>query len=89
MKKIKIMLSAIAVLAIVGGALAFKAQKFGTAYCKGIATNQGETGTFGSCPTLVDSKIAGDQYFLATPLGNNTDCSTLSCQAINLQNEGQ
>ena len=35
MKKAKIMLSAIAVFAIVGGALAFKAQKFGAAniYC--------------------------------------------------------
>jgi hypothetical protein len=31
MKKVKIMLTAVAILAVVGGALAFKAQKFGTA----------------------------------------------------------
>jgi len=33
MKKAKIMLTAITVLAIVGGALAFKAKKFDTNYC--------------------------------------------------------
>ena len=39
MKKAKIMLTAITVLAVVGGALAFKAKKYdGTQYCTGTTT---------------------------------------------------
>jgi hypothetical protein len=39
MKKAKVMLTAIAVMAVVGGALAFKAKKFGsTIYCTDSAT---------------------------------------------------
>jgi hypothetical protein len=40
MKKVKIMLTAVAILAVVGGALAFKAQKFGLAiYYKTLDTD--------------------------------------------------
>lgn len=39
MKKVKVMLTAIAILAVLGGALAFKAKKFGsTIYCPGPTT---------------------------------------------------
>ena len=38
MKKIKIMLTTIVVMAVVGGALAFKAQKFATKYCVNTTT---------------------------------------------------
>jgi hypothetical protein len=53
MKKIKVMFTAIAVVAIVSGALAFKAHHFGTGnrYCKS---------TSGTCPTSKDYN-ANDQ----------------------------
>jgi hypothetical protein len=41
MKKAKIMLTAITVLAIVGGALAFKAKKFSIDYCTTLTTTGG------------------------------------------------
>jgi len=48
MKKGKIMLSAITVLAILGGALAFKAKTFSQAYCVDITVNFPNTN--GTCP---------------------------------------
>jgi hypothetical protein len=73
MKRIKIMLSAIAVLAIVGGAFAFKAQKFtATAvYCSALDAQQNPTCTLpgfqrannGLTPTSTIPCGAGVQYY--------------------------
>ncbi|OQP67792.1 hypothetical protein [Niastella populi] len=61
MKKAKIMLTVIAVLAVVGGALAFKAnKKFNTNYC--ILTTAGSAGT-------CTGEILG--YRLATAIDQN------------------
>jgi len=58
MKRAKVMLTAIAVLAVVGGALAFKANnKFNKTYC--VLTTDGTTG--GSCT----SEIANSKFFVA------------------------
>jgi hypothetical protein len=51
MKKVKIMLMSALVVAAVGGALAFKAQKFSAQLNCGITTN--------SCSTVLDATFAG------------------------------
>lgn len=51
MKKVKVMLTAITVLAVVGGALAFKASKFTAAFC----TKSGSTA--GQCTSYVENSI--------------------------------
>jgi len=78
MKKIKIMLTLIAVLAIVGGALAFKAEsKWGFTYCTTSAAN-------GHCDIPIQSTIlnngkAHQQFFTTNPVNGSctpgvTDC---------------
>jgi hypothetical protein len=82
MKRAKIMLVAIAVLATVGGALAFKAQKFGsTKYCYTI-TDDPKTGT-GACPEFTaDSKITAigaiDIWYTTTTGNSQTECAQVT-----------
>lgn len=53
MKKVKIMLTAVTVLAVVGGALAFKASKFTNSYCT-------RSGSSGQCTSFAEpSKEVG------------------------------
>lgn len=61
MKKAKIMLTAITVLAVVGGALAFKAEKLipQKQYCTGVAVD--------NCPNL----FATTRPFKDVPVGQN------------------
>lgn len=72
MKKVKIMLSAIALLAVVGGSLAFKAQyNYGTQLYTGTSTN--------SCPILKQNvtSTSDDSFpstYVTVPTGNTTIC---------------
>ena len=77
MKKAKMMLAGIAVLAVVGGALAFKAKSaFSDAYCT-IATNVWN----GTCPNSINQAVfttdpagaAGLFYYTTTAIP--ADCS--------------
>jgi hypothetical protein len=74
MKKVKIMLTAITVFAVVGGALAFKAQKFGTAiFYKTRATDP--TCTIPAFTTLQNRPNLG-QFFTTTQQGTPCNVST-------------
>ena len=76
MKKVKIMLLSLALFAVVGGALAFKA-KFGNSWC--VAPLYGGTGAF-TCTTL----FQGDTF--TTDCGNAQDIknagSVFSCTTV-------
>jgi hypothetical protein len=69
MKKAKLLLTGIAVLAIVGGALAFKAK---SAFNKNYCTSD----TSGTCPNFASAKKGGTSgtiiYYVTTA---GTDCS--------------
>ncbi len=77
MQKVKIMLSAITVLAVVGGALAFKAKTFGAVYC--YRTTQGGAGrctagiTTSFCVPMANTPAR--TYFYTTTT-NATACTT-------------
>jgi hypothetical protein len=58
MKKVKIMLMSIAVLAVVGGALAFKAKKFSVAYCHGTTSTLLTSEVIPATTTTTDPLIA-------------------------------
>ena len=69
MKKAKLMLTGIAVLAVVGAALAFKAKStFNTSYCT--------SNTSGTCPNFISGKKPGTTgtriYYVIT---DGTDCT--------------
>jgi hypothetical protein len=73
MKKAKIMLSALAVVAVVGGALAFKATKFnGTFYCSTTKTV--------TCPTssIYTTSPVGRTLFCSFTTAASPNCSTLA-----------
>ena len=83
MKRVKMMLTAIGVLAVVGGAVAFKAVKFGSnTYCIGTS---GAT----ACPTKVTNKsfLAGDEnVYRQIPAAATCSTSTVCTGAGELRN---
>lgn len=77
MKRVRIMLTAITVLAVVGGALAFKAQRFDMQrICYGISTNNCGNWTTEST-TAADGGILS---YYTTTLG--TDCQGAICPTL-------
>ena len=68
MKKVKIMLSAVAVIAIVSGALAFKSNKFNT-YAVYTTTSQGTCGT--TLGHFKDGNSTDPLYYTSTVSGGN------------------
>lgn len=86
MKRAKVMLLSIAVLATVGGALAFKAKKYGeTKYCYLVAENQPSAG---QCTSTIQNATAvarttGSKLFY-TVTSDLTKCneSTLNCPNV-------
>jgi len=84
MKKVKIFLTAIAVISVVGGALAFKASKNnGTLYCNVLSGSV--------CPSTHDYNQVdpplGSTVYCGTTAGSSACISTGS--ATNAANEGQ
>lgn len=84
MKRAKVMLMAIAVFAIVGGALAFKAKKYAVFYCTGTTLNNSPS----KCPNFLEGQINNEVDFKyyrtsksdGTPIQSATDCSSnLDC----------
>jgi hypothetical protein len=74
MKRVKIMLTAIAVLAVVGGALAFKAKKFtSTIYCSDNTTTFCKVPVFGFTTT---TDVAPQRNCSINQL--QTDCPLIS-----------
>jgi len=79
MKRVKVMLTAIAVLAVVGGALAFKAQKFSLRkICYGTTTEAALCQTFAETSTITN---VGSESFYYTQVPNSaTNCANvISC----------
>lgn len=80
MKRVKVMLTAIAVLAVVGGAVAFKAKTYGQVkYC--TSTSGG-----GSCPNSLNTSTTigtqnATQYYYNLTNGTSTPCSNVNCIA--------
>jgi hypothetical protein len=76
MKKVKIMLAAVAVFAVVGGALAFKAKIEKGFYCTNAANK--------SCTTSVlsfstfDANAQQKPYFCSTESHTGNDCPAVS-----------
>ena len=71
MKKVKVMLAAIGVLAVVGGALAFKAKTFGqgVVFCE-------KQGTI--CSDRIDYRPTNHQTnFVTTPCGDGNEVYTI------------
>lgn len=93
MKKVKIMLMSIAVLAIVGGALAFKATKFQQTFC--YLTAKFDNGTLQEyyCPgdprwELVDNRTTCETTIPAvTDVPNGQPLNTTSCTTIRIGEE--
>ncbi|MBO9201404.1 MULTISPECIES: hypothetical protein [Niastella] len=91
MKKIKIMLMAIALLGVVGGALAFKAKsKFGAPICTVAAIPVGTTFTCTNsnfpngqlCPTRLLSKTTlGNAINICWTATVNNTCTNVRCTA--------
>jgi hypothetical protein len=84
MKKAKIVLTAIAVFAVVGGALAFKAKKGTENFCVLIGT-----AAAGACTDeFFDSQRAGSiSYWTTTSDGNDCTLKTCNQTRIHLQAE--
>ena len=86
MKKLKFMLLSFAMVAVVGGALAFKA-KYSTSYCTGVVPASGIC-LNAACPNLVIHKTTagGVAPFVCTttPVAGacNGDCTTTSTKLI-------
>ena len=82
MKRIKIMLTTVTVLAVVGGALAFEAKKNSQMYC---TTATGKTAGTTACPLFSESsyRITTDNpaAFNCT-ISNNTPCNVLVSQTF-------
>ena len=85
MKKVKIMLTAITVLAVVGGALAFKAKKFSN-ICYFSSTQahsgNGDYCLFNTAADLFDTGGSGDLQFATTvakPIGGCAAILTPVC----------
>lgn len=79
MKKAKIMLVAIAVLATVGGALAFKASKFGLKKFCTTTTTVGGFCSIATSATYTDqTPIAFSVYYTTTDPSLN--CTNLACE---------
>lgn len=80
MKKVKIMLSAVAVLVVVGGIVAFKAKKYGQfKYCTSITGG-------GICPnSLIGSTTIGVsgnvEYYYNFTNGTPKPCDNVICSA--------
>jgi len=73
MKKVKIMLTAIAVVSVVSGAVAFKATKFGgSLYCSSTS------GTAGTCNTAYrqDNTNGSSLYCTTTKTSDGGTCAT-------------
>ena len=71
MKKVKVMLLVVTMFAAVGGAMAFKASKFGVKYCIGAAWVSGmpATGAVNSTPVL-STTVSATAPFYATTFNN-------------------
>ncbi|WP_143080968.1 hypothetical protein [Chitinophaga rupis] len=84
MKRVKIMLAAITVLASVGGALAFKAKTFSQFYCIKTTDNGG-----GVCTTSLQGKPGGDTFYYYTLTITPTLCNqnTRCTRSIRLVHE--
>ena len=96
MKKVKIMLMSIAVLAVVGGALAFKAKAFNQFYCYENLNHfvpANAVGGVGACPLVIQSSKDEEpsRFIFATinpdPNGNPAACTTITCPATSLVGE--
>ena len=76
MKKVKLMVTGIAVLAIVGGALAFKAKTYGQAFCTAP-----ETQTDDACQGSFIGKLgsSGTVYKYTTTTNVNNCANIASC----------
>jgi hypothetical protein len=85
MKRLKIMLLSLALLAVVGGALAFKAN-FNTQYCA-IETEGSDCPAALDCPDFVISTTEGvsvEPFFCTTITNGNPDdpCGTEASQTV-------
>jgi len=75
MKKIKITLTAITVVAVIGGALAFKTHnRTGSLYCSSVS------GTAGVCTTRYSEFSNGSSLYCTTTNGGT--CSTVTSKVI-------
>lgn len=81
MKKAKLMLTGIAVLAVVGGALAFKARTDQGSFC--ILTTQGNAIGDPATSTFVNAEFAGPRtyYYAVKP-------TNLTCGAVDVTTSG-
>ena len=82
MKKAKVMLSALAVLAVVGTAFAFKANRYGNHFVYTGALNG--TLTIGSCTTERDGTAIsnGTATVYASTVSNSTTCPAVFTEAV-------
>jgi hypothetical protein len=83
MKKVKIMLTSIAVLAIVGGAIAFKARNFGGTPVCIEANPSGAPGVCNSYATVTLDQGIQKKYYIVSGL-NTTTCTQASSPACNV-----
>lgn len=82
MKRVKFILSAITVFALVGGMLAFKANKFDDAYCIGKVFESTDTSPQ-NCTTRVLSTIttSSQASFRWAKVTTGANCNSQTCTA--------
>jgi hypothetical protein len=78
MKKVKVMLTAIGILAIVGGALAFKARTFGQSFCTRALDQEAGTCAAAKYVGKIAPGAAGVIYY-TSPADNVNSCTTVQC----------
>jgi hypothetical protein len=77
MKRIKIMLTSLALFAVVGGALAFKAN-YAQSFCT-AAPGTGTNACLKACPTRIDNQAIGGSGTLVCTADFNGTCSNVQC----------
>lgn len=92
MKRVKVMLMAIAVFAAVGGVVAFKASKGGSEICYNTSTSSGQKCALYVANSTVASPNPNDGHYEdVTGLGftTNADCTDTDCDNAGIPNRAK
>ena len=80
MKRIKLMLTSLALFAVVGGALAFKAN-FDQSFCTAFPDGTGTDACLKACPTRIDNRqILPTGTLVCTANFPGSSCDNVQCE---------
>jgi hypothetical protein len=79
MKKVKVMLTAIAVMAVVGGALAFRERSYNQTFCTRFLV-QGPGRCLGWYNGKLATPVQPGNFYYTFATGNTLNCGQFQCQ---------